>query len=91
VTDNRPEKTQSDINTQLTKTNNDTENERDEPSENVNSDIEIRTIDPYFSFIERPQKTDTPNNRDSKNENKSISEEHNLNIKLYRHTILTQT
>jgi len=79
VTDNGPEKTQSNINTQPTKTNNDTENERDEPSENVNSNIEIRTIDLYFSFIEGPQKTDTQNNRDSKSENKSVSEEHNLN------------
>jgi len=46
--------------------------------ENVNSDMEIRTIDPYFSFIESPQETDAQNNSESENEDESVSEELNL-------------
>jgi len=46
--------------------------------ENVNSDMEIRTIDSYFSFIESPQETDTQNNSKNENEDESVSEELNL-------------
>jgi len=60
------EETQFDINTQPTKTNNDTENKHNKPSsENVNSNIKIRTIDTHFSFTEGLQETDTQNNSNS--------------------------
>jgi len=56
-TNSGPEETQPDINTQPTKTDNDTEDDCDEFfMENVNSDMEIRTIDLYFSFIEALKK-----------------------------------
>jgi len=79
MTDSRLEKIRPDINIQLTKTNNDTENEREKPSsENVNSDMEIRIIDPYSSFPEGPQETDIQNNSDSESEDESISKEASL-------------
>jgi len=74
VTDSKSEETQPDINIQPAKTNNDTENKRDELSSgNVNSDMKIRTIDPYFSFTEETQETDTQNNSNSESEDESVS------------------
>jgi len=59
VTDSGSEETQPDINTQPSKTNNNNENERDAlSSKNVKrNDMENLIIYPYFSFIERLQKT----------------------------------
>jgi len=48
-------------------------------SENVNSDMEIRIIDPYSSFIEDPQKTEYKrNNSESESEDESISKKPNF-------------
>jgi len=78
-TNSGPEETQPDINTQPTKTDNNTEDECDEFfMENVNSDMEIRTIDLYFSFIESPQETNIQNNSESESEDESVSKELNL-------------
>jgi len=40
--------------------------------------LKIRTLDPYFSFTESPQKTDIQNNSDSENEEESVPEDPNL-------------
>jgi len=40
--------------------------------------METRAIDPYFSFTEGPQETDTQNNSHSESEDESVSEESNL-------------
>jgi len=75
----RLKKTQPDINTQPTKTNSDIENERNEfSSENVDNDVEIRAVDPHLSFTKGLQEIDTQNNSDSESEDKSVSEESNL-------------
>jgi len=40
--------------------------------------MEIRTVDPRFSFTEGSQEMDTYNNSDSESEDESISEESKL-------------
>jgi len=35
--------------------------------------MKIRTIDPYFSFTEETQETDTQNNSNSESEDESVS------------------
>jgi len=70
--------TQSDINTQPTKINSDTENKRNElSSENVDN-VEIREVGPHSSLTEGPQEIDTQNNNDSESKDESTSEDSNL-------------
>jgi len=55
---------------------NDTENKRNESSsENINNDMENRTIDPYSSFIESPRRAEMQNNSDSESEDKNVFKE----------------
>jgi len=92
VTNSGSEETQSEINTQLAKINNDTENKRDEPSsKNVNSDIKIRTIDLRFSLTEDLQKKSIHKIIAIARAKMKAFPRNPTSIKPNKHTILTQT